>query len=176
VTLAIRPLAPAEIATLIELARTVWRAHYPPIIGEAQTEYMLAERYAHEVIAAELERSDVWWDTLRRDGEMIAFASSLLEPAREAMKLDKLYVHTAHQRRGSGGMLIEHAARRAADLGLRKIVLAVNKRNRTAIDAYLKHGFRISAAVVKDIGGGFVMDDYVMERALPAHGASREGC
>jgi ribosomal protein S18 acetylase RimI-like enzyme len=40
----------------------------------------------------------------------------------------------------------------------------VNKRNRNAIAAYEKYGFRIVDSVVKDIGGGFVMDDYIMSK------------
>jgi diamine N-acetyltransferase len=173
-TWAIAPLESRGIETVRALAHTVWRAHYPPIIGAAQTEYMLEQRYAAHVIAAELERSDLWWDTLCEDGAMIAFASSFLEPARSAVKLDKLYVHPAHQRRGCGGALIQHVARRAARLGASKLVLAVNKRNSTAIAAYLRHGFTIAEAVVKDIGGGFVMDDYIMERAV--HATSEEAC
>ena len=51
-------------------------------------------------------------------------------------------------------------------------MLAVNKRNAAAIAAYRKHGFEIVEAVVKDIGGGFVMDDYIME-LFPLSG---EGC
>ena len=42
------------------------------------------------------------------------------------------------------------------------LVLAVNKANAKAISAYTKYGFRIREAIVQDIGGGFVMDDYVM--------------
>ena len=50
--------------------------------------------------------------------------------------------------------------------GCSRLVLAVNKNNRSAIAAYLKHGFRIADAVVKDIGGGFVMDDYIMVKPV----------
>jgi hypothetical protein len=42
----------------------------------------------------------------------------------------------------------------------------VNKRNASAIAAYRKHGFDVRESVVKDIGGGFVMDDYIMEKRL----------
>src|SRR5205085_8592290 len=49
-TLAIAPLADADVETLCALACEVWRAHYPPIIGTAQTEYMLAERYVPALI------------------------------------------------------------------------------------------------------------------------------
>jgi ribosomal protein S18 acetylase RimI-like enzyme len=42
------------------------------------------------------------------------------------------------------------------------IVLAVNRSNAVAIAAYRKYGFEVCAAHVKDIGGRFVMDDYIM--------------
>ena len=69
-------------------------------------------------------------------------------------------------RTSDGGALIEHTCDRARRLGLARVVLAVNKRNASAIAAYRKSGFEIREAVVKDIGGGFVMDDYIMEKRL----------
>jgi ribosomal protein S18 acetylase RimI-like enzyme len=42
----------------------------------------------------------------------------------------------------------------------------VNRNNHNAIGAYRKHGFQVRASQVKDIGGGFVMDDYVMVREI----------
>jgi hypothetical protein len=42
----------------------------------------------------------------------------------------------------------------------------VNKYNSQPIAVYEKLGFRVVAAVVQDIGGGFVMDDYRMEKTL----------
>ena len=165
-TLNIAPLTSESVAALCRLAAEIWRYHYPPIIGVAQTEYMLAQRYAPEVILAELAGGDIWWDTLSEEGEMLAFASSFRADRPGEIKLDKLYVHPQRQRMGYGGALLEHTCERAARLGLRKVVLAVNKRNVIAIAAYKKHGFNIREAVVKNIGGGFVMDDYVMEKAL----------
>lgn len=164
--ISVAPLRADQIEALCALARTVWRAHYPAIIGEAQTEYMLAQRYDAAVIAAELARTDVWWDTLTDEGGMVAFASSIAFDAEHAIKLDKLYVHPERQRMGYGGVLLEHACWRAGRMGYSKVVLAVNKHNVKAIGAYRKYGFEIAEAVVKDIGGGFVMDDYVMEKRV----------
>jgi ribosomal protein S18 acetylase RimI-like enzyme len=163
VAIVIEPLALHDVESLCSLAREIWRAHYPPIIGSAQTEYMLEQRYQPQIVRAELERDDLWWDVLREDGTIVAFASSVMveEPA---LKLDKLYVHPSRQRRGYGTLLLDHTVERARSLGLREVVLAVNKHNHGAIAAYRKHGFQVIAAVVKDIGGGFVMDDYVMAR------------
>ena len=70
------------------------------------------------------------------------------------------------QRHGYGGLLIGYTCERALELGCDTVVLAVNKRNSKAIAAYRKHGFAVREAVVKDIGSGFVMDDYIMVRRV----------
>jgi GNAT superfamily N-acetyltransferase len=159
------PLEAQDIDELGRLARVIWLAHYSSIIGLGQIDYMLAQRYSPEVIREELQRSDLWWDKLLVDGVMCGFASYFLaEPG--TMKLDKVYVHQAHQRRGYGGLLIQRALEAAARAGCSRLILAVNKNNRQAIEAYFKHGFTIGDSVVKDIGGGFVMDDYIMVKEV----------
>jgi len=156
----------ADIEELRALASAIWRRHYADIISAAQIEYMLAQRYAPEVLNSELQRGDVWWDQLRIDGRMAGFCSYLPGGSAEEMKVDKLYVHHEYQRRGYGGLLLERTAAVARSRGLRILTLTVNKHNRAAIAAYIKHGFSITDAVIKDIGGGFVMDDYVMSRSV----------
>ena len=165
-TVTIAPLAAEQIGTLCALAREIWRQHYPAIIGTAQTEYMLAQRYDPEVVRAELAREDICWDTLWEADSMVAFASSFPLEDGDAVKLDKLYVHPTRQRMGYGRALLDHVCDRAARMSYSKVLLAVNKRNVPAISAYRKHGFEITEAVVKDIGGGFVMDDYIMVRVV----------
>ena len=151
---------------LVALACEIWRAHYPAIIGGAQIEYMLAQRYDPRVVREELGRDGIWWDKLMAGGEMAGFASYFLTGIAGEMKLDKLYVHPRRQRHGYGGRMIARACEVAQAQRCTRLVLAVNKGNRGAIDAYLKHGFRVESAVVKDIGGGFVMDDYIMVKPV----------
>lgn len=162
----IEAMTAADVERVAALAREIWSAHYPAIIGTAQIEYMLGQRYGLEVMRAELRQRDVWWDKLTVGACLAGFASYFLVPDAGDMKLDKLYVHPAHQRRGYGGRMILRASEVAAGRGCRRLVLAVNKGNRDAIAAYLKHGFRIAESTVKDIGGGFVMDDYIMEKPV----------
>jgi ribosomal protein S18 acetylase RimI-like enzyme len=162
----IEPLTDADVEALAALAREIWYAHYPAIISAAQIEYMLDQRYRPETVRAELARADIGWDKLVVGGAMIGFSSYFrAAPARE-MKLDKLYVHPRRQRLGYGGLMIARAADAARREGCDRLVLAVNKNNASAIAAYRKHGFQIAQSVTKDIGGGFVMDDYVMVRAV----------
>lgn len=162
----IEPLAAADVEGLAALARDIWYAHYSAIISAAQIEYMLGQRYHSNVVLAELRCDGMWWDKLVVAGGMAGFASYFLTGVPSEMKLDKLYVHPRLQRRGYGGMMIARAGEVARSRGCSRLVLAVNKSNRSAIAAYLKHGFRIANAVRKDIGGGFVMDDYVMEKSV----------
>jgi ribosomal protein S18 acetylase RimI-like enzyme len=81
-------------------------------------------------------------------------------------KLDKLYVETDLQRHGIGGSLLRAMAERAASMGYSRLALRVNRQNQQAIDAYLKHGFTVQTIYLEDIGGGHVMDDYVMTKEL----------
>lgn len=54
----------------------------------------------------------------------------------------------------------------ARERHLKKIVLTVNKNNLHSIAAYKKLGFTTVESLIQDIGNGFVMDDYKMEKVL----------
>ena len=62
--------------------------------------------------------------------------------------------------------MIVHVSERAKKLGYPCVILAVNKRNDKAIGSYKKYGFIVREAITDDIGHGFVMDDFVMEKVL----------
>lgn len=155
-----------DIDTVRALAELIWQQHYPPIIGQAQTDYMLAQRYSAQVIVAELDSGQVWWRKLELGGTLIGFSACLPADVPGELKLDKLYVHPQYQRRGYGALLIDDAEELACAQRCRTLILAVNKNNRSAIAAYEKHGFHVRAAVVKPIGGGFVMDDFIMVKTV----------
>jgi GNAT superfamily N-acetyltransferase len=167
--LEIRPLRDSDVPTLAALAREIWRAHYPGIISTAQIEYMLDERYDETVIRAELARDDVWWDVLMVNDVMKGYTSYFWVDRAKApgtIKIDKLYLHPDMQRKGYGGRLIEHLAQRVAKQGCRWLTLAVNRRNKSAITAHHRNGFRIADTSLKRIGGGFWMDDYIMVKEV----------
>jgi len=163
---AVLPLEHRDVERVAALAGEIWRRHYADIISAAQIEYMLKQRYDPSLIRAELERADLWWDKLLLADQVAGFASYFLTGAAGEMKLDKLYVHHMHQRRGYGGRLIAHVCAQSRRQGCSRLTLAVNRNNRIAISAYLKHGFTVRTSRVQDIGGGFVMDDYVMVRDI----------
>ena len=163
-----------ELPVVQRLAHVIWRAHYPGIITVEQIDYMLARGYALEVLEEFLGRPDRGLELGAIDGEPMGFAAWYVTDDLEEAKLDKLYVLQARQRLGLGGKLLGRVAELARGAHATKLILNVNKHNAQAIRAYERHGFAIRAAVVNDIGNGFVMDDYVMAKHLePCERGSR---
>jgi len=162
----ILPVREEDIPDLVRLARDIWYQHYPNIITVQQIEYMLAQGYSQAAIQAQIAGGEAWWDKLLLDGKMVAFCACVRSESADALKVDKLYVSYELRGRGYGSLLLDHARKRARDLGCQRIYLQVNQNNRGAIEAYLRNGFAVAESVTVDIGGGFVMDDYVMEKEI----------
>jgi GNAT superfamily N-acetyltransferase len=160
----IRQLKADEAERLAGLARDIWLRHYPAIISPEQIDYMLNQRYAPDLIRAQVVRSDNGWWVAERDGILIGFAHAML--MEDQCKLDKLYVHPDHQRQGLGAALLEQAKAWTRKAGRTRLTLQVNRHNSLALRAYRKYGFVTTEARVFEIGGGFVMDDYFMELKL----------
>ena len=161
-TIQICSLEATEAETLSALAAEIWRAHYPGIISVAQIEYMLKQRYTPSLLREELGRSDLWWDVLLVNGVMSGYASYYLTDTPGDMKLDKLYFKPALHRQGLGARLARHVMDQARQRGCSWLTLAVNRDNHAAIAAYRKWGFEVTATSLREIGSGFVMDDYLM--------------
>jgi ribosomal protein S18 acetylase RimI-like enzyme len=160
----VRPLSEGEVEQLGRLADEIWHAHYPGIISREQIDFMLGQRYSPAAIRASMPGR--FWDVAWMGNQMVGFAHSFADAAAATWKLDKLYVHPEHQRRGIGQALLLQAIKHATNAGATRLVLRVNKHNAAALAAYAKYGFKIYGQHVLDIGNGFVMDDYLLEMNL----------
>ena len=87
-------------------------------------------------------------------------------PRGNELFLSKLYIKKEYRGQGLGRQALEFVEHVAKQNKLIKITLTVNKNNLNSINAYLKTGFIKTEEVGTDIGGGFFMDDYVMEKNL----------
>jgi ribosomal protein S18 acetylase RimI-like enzyme len=145
------------------LAREIWTEHYVPIIGRQQVDYMLAKFQSGQAIIEQIA-SGVLYFLMEEDHAYIGYFA--VQPGGEELFLSKIYVRSSHRARGYGRQTVQFAETIARARGLGKIVLTVNKNNTGAIRAYEKVGFKIIGSLVQDIGGGFVMDDYKMEKTV----------
>lgn len=159
----IRPMREDDIPAVSELAGRIWRRHYvPEIVTAAQIEYMLPRVASPEAIEKSMrENRQRFW--LLHDGTILAGYIAAEPRETGVWFIDKLYVDATAQRGGMGSTLLKHAVR---ELVPSQLSLRVNRRNYQAVNFYFKHGFFIEALDVKDIGGGFVMDDFLMRKIL----------
>jgi ribosomal protein S18 acetylase RimI-like enzyme len=155
-----------HLPAVAELAGVIWRACYPDIISHAQIEYMLARMYALDILREEIRSQGICYHLLLVDGKPAGFASYGPTSEPGVMKLHKLYLLPELHGHGLGSRLLRHCEREVRAGGARGLILSVNKRNAQAIAAYRRNGFVITESVVTDIGGGFVMDDYVMAKSV----------
>ncbi len=160
----LRPAIEADIPLLRDLAHRIWRECYPGIITPEQIEFMLGWMYSEGEIRRQIA-AGIAWEIAEIEGAPAGYLSWQCEDDGR-VKISKLYLLPQHQRRGLGARMIGHIAAHARALGARAMWMQVNKRNTSAIGAYLKAGFHIEKEAVFDIGGGFVMDDYLMARTV----------
>jgi GNAT superfamily N-acetyltransferase len=156
----------ADLPAISELAGVIWRASYPGIITHAQIDYMLARMYSLDVLRDEIRSHGIRYDLLLVDGKPAGFASYGSTAGPGVMKLHKLYLLPEMHACGLGSLLLQHVEREVCAGAGRRLILSVNKRNSRAIAAYQRNGFVVADSVVTDIGGGFVMDDYIMAKEL----------
>ncbi|MFM7101968.1 MAG: GNAT family N-acetyltransferase [Verrucomicrobiota bacterium] len=167
VRLAFRRATTVEAGQLQELAGRIWRACYPGLIPAAQIEYMLTRMYAPERIAEEMRRG-VHWEWAVLEDTPAGYLAWEREPGGTVLQLHKLYLAPAHHGRGLGQQMLQHVFEHARSLGVPEVELGVNKRNDRALRAYRRAGFKIVKSVCREIGGGWVMDDFLL-RARPHH-------
>lgn len=158
-------LAVGHFDALAALAARIWREHYTPIIGAAQVEHMLASRYTPERLRGYVGASDRWLKLLFAGEALVGYSSYALDGA-AGMKLEQLYLDAAVRGRGHGRALLDDVESAARGAGCQRVWLTVNRHNAHAIAVYERRGYAVERAAVFDIGAGFVMDDYVMTKAV----------
>jgi ribosomal protein S18 acetylase RimI-like enzyme len=161
----IRPLRFAEIDDIASLAKLIWREHHTKFITDAQIEYMLSGKYTLEDLQPFIGASDRWFDVLRVDGAICGFLRCI-QTSSHQLKLSEVYVSRTQRGRGFGRLLLARAESLGKDVGCKSIFLYVNRRNDVPIAAYKRAGFASKGEQVFDIGGGFVMEDFLMEKLL----------
>ena len=159
-----RVASPDQIAAVAALARETWTQHYVPIIGAAQVEYMLAKFQSAEAIARQIAAEGYEYYLAPGAG----YLALVPDPAKKSLLLSKIYVKASARGTGLGRALAEFAERRCCELGCNELWLTVNRNNAGSIAFYERLGFRKTQTLVTDIGGGFVMDDWRMAKAVGA--------
>lgn len=161
--LAVRP---EDWPVLRDLARTIWHQHYTAIISTEQIDFMLGERFTDESLRQQVALPGHELAVLWLGERAVGYCGSGPSGEPGVFKLGQLYVLAEIRGRGLGRRMLQHVEQRAAADGAGWLMLQVNKQNQAAIGFYQQQGFTVREAAVFDIGNGFVMDDYVMQKPV----------
>lgn len=162
----------ADLDTIAALAHRIWHDYYPGIITREQINYMLAHGYGRDRLRADITAGVRYLLAQTHPaGPAVAFAAhGPDETDASRFWLHKLYVDRAQRGRGLARQLVNTALLDAQKRDCEKLWLRVNRDNHLAVASYRRLGFVVEACHVQDIGGGFVMDDYLMAQPVSAKG------
>ncbi|MBL7703225.1 MAG: GNAT family N-acetyltransferase [Ferruginibacter sp.] len=154
----------ADIPLIRQLTFAIWPQTYSSIISKEQIDYMLEQMYNPETLRKLIEEDNITFIIIYDDKEPVAFASyNETEP--QTWKLNKIYILSSQQGKGTGKFIIKYIVDEIKGKGAKALQLQVNRENK-AKDFYEKLGFKIIKTADFDIGNGYFMNDYVMELAL----------
>ena len=154
-----------QLPIVQELAMIIWPDTYGEILSNVQFDYMMEMMYSIESLEKQLQNNKIFL-LAEIDNRFVGFASYEVNINNSnKTKIHKLYVLPEMQGKGVGKKLIECITDIALTNHNSILNLTVNKNNKAQY-FYLKNGFEITEEAVFDIGNGYVMDDYIMEKKI----------
>lgn len=159
----IRKATTDDIPLIRELCFQVWPQTYSNILSNDQIEYMLDMMYSESSLQKQMTEG-AQFIVVSENNNPVGFAS-YQETAPTIFKLHKIYVLPSQQGKGTGRYVIDHIINEIKPSGATALQLQVNRGNK-ARSFYEKLGFSVIKEIDLDIGNGYVMDDYIMEKCF----------
>jgi diamine N-acetyltransferase len=161
--LSIIPANEDDIPVIRLLANKIWPQTYSSIISKEQIDYMLEMMYSVSSLEKQM-RSGAPFIIVYDEGEPVGFAS-YGETRTAVFKLHKIYILPSQQGKGTGKFVIDFIITEIKNKGAAALQLQVNRQNK-AKSFYEKLGFTVIKEFDFDIGNGYIMDDYLMEKRI----------
>ncbi len=153
-----------DIPLIRELCFQVWPHTYRNIITQEQIDFMLDLMYSTSALEFQMKTENCNFVLIYENQLPIGFASfSEIEPT--IWKLHRLYILQNQQGKGVGKFLVTDIIEEIENLKATSIQLQVHRKNDAQL-FYQKLGFEIIKTADFDIGKGFLMTDFVMEKKL----------
>lgn len=161
----VKVTAPGQTELIAEIAEPIWHETYEPIIGNDAVCYMVEKFQSVSAINRQLAEEGYEYYLMYSGDSAVGFIGAVPN-MNGKLFLSKLYVSRDYRGMGVPRAAFEFLAQLGRGYGLDKIYLTVNKKNAHAIEVYEHFGFYRIDSVVTDIGCGYVMDDYILQKDI----------
>lgn len=158
-------LTQSDIDTTAALAHKIWIQHYVPIIGQAQVDYMLEKFQNVEAFSQQVKEGYRYYLS-SHNNSCCGYLALVVNRSEHKLMVSKIYMDADFRGLGLGLEMMDFAFKEAKNENCHVVWLTVNRNNAKSIDWYKKYGFAIVEEVKIDIGNGFYMDDFVMEKSI----------
>lgn len=156
---------PNEFNIIQQIAYTTWPVCYGKILSDKQLEYMLGKFYSLEALNKNVI-DDQHFLLIKENDTALGFSAYQHNyNERNVTRIHKIYILPETQGKGLGKLLMQHIQDLAKKNNSEALSLNVNRFN-TAISFYEELGFEIVAEENIEIGEGWFMQDYIMEKAI----------
>lgn len=164
----------ADQEMLADLAGRIWREYWPDLIGEGQTEYMIEHFQSLEAVQRDMAENDYeYWFLVATESDedgvektVVGYTGGHNEPETQRFFISKIYLLDEARGHGYARKVVEFYEDLCFVRGFEAMYLTVNKGNTLGVRAYEGTGFETIDKVVTDIGEGYVMDDFIMEKRV----------
>ena len=154
-----------QLNILAGVANEVWHEFFPCILSDEQIDYMVDKFQSYDAMKKQMEDGYEYF-FLKDNDEICGYMGIHEETEEKKMFLSKLYLKKEHRGKGYAGQTLKELFKMSLERGLNIVWLTVNQHNEHTIEVYEHMGFAKARTQVADIGNGFVMDDYIMEKVL----------
>jgi len=152
-----------DIKLIQDIAHQTWPLTYGEILSKEQLDYMLDAFYNEEVLKDSINNGH-HFILAKEEDEVLGFASYEHQyDQKQQTKIHKIYILQQTQGKGIGKKLINFIEITAKENDSVSLLLNVNRYNK-ALFFYQKIGFEITTKVNIEIGHGYLMEDFVMEK------------
>lgn len=155
-----------DIKLIQNIVHITWPITYGEILSNEQLDYMLSLFYSDEALTDQYNKKEQLFYMIYEGETNLGFIGIEHKyGGKAATKIHKIYLLPETQGKGIGKKVIDEIGKLASDNNSTALVLNVNRFN-SALGFYKKIGFEVVDEVNIDIGKGYLMEDYVLEKRL----------